>query len=67
VSFGDSGLREIRLHPIEFGYGLARGQAGRPILAGGTEALETLERFQRLCAPFKTVVEIEGETGVIRQ
>jgi len=66
VSFSRQGLREIRLHPIEFGYGLSRGQAGRPILAEGKEAEEVISRFQRLSAGFGTKVEADGETGTVR-
>lgn len=66
VSFTKGALGEIRLHPIEFGYGLPRGQAGRPMLAEGKEAQEVIERFQRLSGAFKTRIEVEGETGVIR-
>jgi poly-gamma-glutamate synthesis protein (capsule biosynthesis protein) len=66
VSFKGDTLREIALHPIEFGHGLPRSQAGRPVLATGAGARETLERFQRLSAPFGTQVAIEGDTGVVR-
>ncbi|HWP60127.1 MAG TPA: CapA family protein [Candidatus Acidoferrales bacterium] len=65
VSFSGKTLREVRLYPLEFGLGLPRGQRGRPILAEGKAAREILERFQRLCEPFQTGVEIRGEEGVI--
>ena len=66
VSLDGTGLRELRLHPIEFGRGRPRSQSGRPILSGGSEAQETLERFQRLSRPFQTELKIEGEVGVLR-
>jgi poly-gamma-glutamate synthesis protein (capsule biosynthesis protein) len=66
VSFSGKGLREIRLHPIEFGFGLPRPQAGRPILAEGRPARDVIERFQRLSHPFQTQIDVEGDTGVIR-
>jgi len=67
VSLDGSGLKELRLHPIEFGRGLPRSQYGRPILSEGDEAKETLERFQELSRPFQTEVQIEGGTGVLRR
>ncbi|MGH7846882.1 MAG: CapA family protein [Candidatus Binatia bacterium] len=66
ASFSGKNLREVRLHPIEFGLGLSRGQAGRPILAEGNTAREVLERFQRLSQPFQTKIEIHRDEGVIR-
>jgi len=66
VSFRTGALGELRLHPIEFGIGLPRGQAGRPVLAEGKAAAEVIERFARLSKAFGTAVSVEGETGVIR-
>ena len=65
LTFGGGGLVEIRLHPIEFSHSLPRSQSGRPMLAEGDEAQETLERFQRLSTPFGTDVAIVGEVGVV--
>jgi poly-gamma-glutamate synthesis protein (capsule biosynthesis protein) len=67
VTFDSGGLRELRLHPIEFGRGQPRSVYGRPILSQGAEAQETLERFQRLSGPFQTQLSIEGEVGVLRR
>ncbi len=67
VSLDGSGLKELKLHPIEFGRGQPRSQYGRPILSEGDEAKETLERFQELSRPFQTEVQIEGGTGVLRR
>ena len=50
---------------LEFGDGLPRGQFGRPILSTGSEAQVTLERFQRLSEPFGTVIDVQGDDGVI--
>jgi hypothetical protein len=66
VSFVGKNLREVRLYPIEFGFGLTRSQAGRPIFAEKAAAQEVLQRFQRLSEPFQTRIEIQGEVGVIR-
>ncbi len=66
ATFQGKKLREIKLHPIELGFGLSRSQAGRPVMAQGTAAREILERFQRLSEPFQTKIDIQGEIGVIR-
>lgn len=66
VTFTAGALAEVRLHPLEFGDGLSRGQFGRPILSTGSEAQVTLERFQRLSKPFGTVIDVQGDDGVIR-
>jgi poly-gamma-glutamate synthesis protein (capsule biosynthesis protein) len=67
VALDSRGLCELKLHPIEFGLGLPRSQSGRPILAEGDGAQETLQRFQRLSAPFETKIAVEGEAGVLRR
>jgi poly-gamma-glutamate capsule biosynthesis protein CapA/YwtB (metallophosphatase superfamily) len=66
VSFHAHKLQELRLHPIELGFGLSRSQVGRPVLAEGETARCALERFQTLSAPFGAQVRIEGCEGVIR-
>jgi poly-gamma-glutamate capsule biosynthesis protein CapA/YwtB (metallophosphatase superfamily) len=66
VSFKQHSLAELRLHPIELGFGLSRAQAGRPVLAAGDIARLALERFRDLSAPFGTEVTIDGCVGVIR-
>ena len=48
------------------GKGLARYEAGRPMLAQGKAAAEVLQHMQKLSEPFHTKIEIEGEVGVIR-
>ena len=65
TSYENKKLRTIKLYPIDLGFGLARFQAGRPVLAQGQKAQQILERVQRLSAPFGTKVVIEGDIGVI--
>jgi hypothetical protein len=65
VSFKARRLSEIRLHPIELGWGLPRSQFGRPLLANGELAAAALERFRKLSEPFHTPLEIRGDTGSI--
>jgi poly-gamma-glutamate synthesis protein (capsule biosynthesis protein) len=66
VSFKRRCLADVRLHPIELGFGLSRAQAGRPVLADGDIARRALERFRDLSAPFGTEVTIDGGVGTIR-
>ncbi|HEX6512302.1 MAG TPA: CapA family protein [Chloroflexota bacterium] len=65
VSFEGKRLRQVRLHPLEFGFGLPRSQFGRPMLAEGKIAQLALDRFKRLSEPFGTCIRIDGGTGVI--
>jgi hypothetical protein len=67
VTLDRDGLCELRLYPIEFGAGLPRSQSGRPLLAGGKDAAQTLERIRRLSEPFGTELEIQGEIGVLHR
>lgn len=64
--FDKSGPAEIRIHPIELGYGLSRWQRGRPMLAREGAAQRILERIAGLSAEIGTTVSIEGGQGVIR-
>jgi poly-gamma-glutamate synthesis protein (capsule biosynthesis protein) len=66
VSFKDRRLHELKLHPIELGFGLPRSQAGRPVLAEGEIAQRALERFRDLSAAFSTRIDIQDCVGVVR-
>ncbi|MBT9258881.1 MAG: CapA family protein [Clostridiales bacterium] len=59
-------VREIRLYPVELGFGLPRPQRGSPTLARGDHARRILERLKRLSEPFGTAIAIEGPVGIIR-
>ncbi len=61
-------LKEIRLHPVDLGMGLPRGQRGRPLLAepGGEVSNRVLAKFGQMSEPFGTRIEIEDGAGVIR-
>ena len=59
-------LKEVRLHPIDMGFGRPIPQRGRPLLAEGRVAQETLEWLQHVSAPFGTKIAIDGDVGVIR-
>ncbi len=59
-------LKEVRLHPIDLGFGRPIPQRGRPVLAEGDVAQTVLTWLQDVSKPFGTKIEIEGDTGVIR-
>jgi poly-gamma-glutamate synthesis protein (capsule biosynthesis protein) len=59
-------LKEVRLHPIDMGFGRPIPQRGRPLLAQGQVAQETLEWLQHVSEPFGTRIAIEGDVGIIR-
>jgi poly-gamma-glutamate synthesis protein (capsule biosynthesis protein) len=66
VKFEGGKLKEIRIYPVDVGYGKPRWQQGRPMLAEGEVAQEILERYQRLSKPFGTQVQIDGNVGYVR-
>jgi len=59
-------LAEIRLHPVDLGYGRRLTESGVPRLASPRAARAILERLQRLSSPFGTTIGIEQNVGVIR-
>jgi poly-gamma-glutamate capsule biosynthesis protein CapA/YwtB (metallophosphatase superfamily) len=68
LSYKGKKLKEIRLHPIDLGMGLPRGQRGRPLLAepGGEVSRRVLKKLQQMSEPFGTKIVIKNGTGVIR-
>jgi len=66
VKFEGGKLKEIRIYPVDVGYGKPRWQQGRPMLAEGEVAQEILDRYQRLSKPFGTHVQIDGNVGYVR-
>jgi poly-gamma-glutamate capsule biosynthesis protein CapA/YwtB (metallophosphatase superfamily) len=58
-------LAELRLHPLDLGYGRPRAQRGRPVLAGGEVADRILRRVQRLSARHGAEVAIDGATAFV--
>jgi poly-gamma-glutamate capsule biosynthesis protein CapA/YwtB (metallophosphatase superfamily) len=59
-------LHEVRLYPIDLGFGRPIPQRGRPMLAEGKTAQEVLDWLRELSKPFGTRIAIEGDIGVIR-
>jgi poly-gamma-glutamate synthesis protein (capsule biosynthesis protein) len=58
-------VKQIRLHPLELGFGRPLSQRGRPMLAHGEVASSILRRLQLLSAPFGTTIAIEEGIGII--
>ena len=65
-NYAGGNLKEILLHPIDLGFGRPIPQRGRPVLAEGPVAQETLRWLQQVSLPFGTEISIVGDTGVIR-
>lgn len=65
-TFAAGTLTEIRLYPVDLGFGTPMSQRGRPVLATGETAREILAWLQEVSKPYGTEILIEGEIGVIR-
>ena len=63
--FTNHQLKEIRIHPIDQGFGRPRPQRGRPVLANGEVAHRVLERVKRLSARYGTKMIDNGDVGMI--
>jgi poly-gamma-glutamate synthesis protein (capsule biosynthesis protein) len=57
---------EIRLVPVDLGYGMRLTKSGVPRLASPATARAILERLQRLSQPYGTTIRIEDNVGIIR-
>jgi len=63
--FQDNSLSEIKVFPIDQGFGRPRPQRGRPLLAEGDVARRVIERVMRLSLRYGTKVLNRGGLGVI--
>jgi poly-gamma-glutamate synthesis protein (capsule biosynthesis protein) len=59
-------VAEVRLYPIDLGYGERLTSSGTPRLAPAALGQEILTRLQRISQPYGTRIEIEAGVGVIR-
>ena len=66
IRFQGGRLEEVRLYPIDLGFGRPRSQRGRPVLAGPEVGRRVLERIARLSEDLGTPVRLEGGTAVVR-
>jgi poly-gamma-glutamate capsule biosynthesis protein CapA/YwtB (metallophosphatase superfamily) len=63
--FSKGRLKEIRIYPIDQGFGRPRPQRGRPVLADGEVAQRVIERVVRLSGRYGTHVTNRDGVGVI--
>jgi poly-gamma-glutamate capsule biosynthesis protein CapA/YwtB (metallophosphatase superfamily) len=63
--FGKNKLKEIRVYPIDQGFGRPRPQRGRPLLAEGEVAQRVIERVTRLSRRYGTKISNRDGVGVI--
>ena len=64
--FDGGKLKEIRLFPVDLGFGRPMSQRGRPVLAAPDVAHEILTWLRDVSAPFGTEIEVVGTVGVVR-
>ena len=65
-NYAGGDLEEILLYPIDMGFGRPIAQRGRPVLATGPIAQQTLQWLQDVSRPYGTEISVEGDVGVIR-
>lgn len=63
--FAAGKLQEIKIYPIDQGFGRPRSQRGRPVLAEGEVAERVLARVARLSARYGTRVSVRDGIGAI--
>jgi len=64
--FDQSELREIKLYPVDLGFGRPRSERGRPVLAHAELGKTIIDRVARLSEQYGTKIQnVEGH-GVIR-
>ena len=65
INLKDGGESELRLHPVDLGYGKHRAQRGRPLLADEELGAKILKRLQELSLPYGTKVRLVDGVGVV--
>ena len=63
--YGGGTLTEIRIHPIDQGFGRPRGQRGRPVLANGEMGAKIIERVGRLSQPYGVTIVNRNGVGIV--
>jgi poly-gamma-glutamate capsule biosynthesis protein CapA/YwtB (metallophosphatase superfamily) len=63
--FQGTKLKEIRIHPIDQGFGRPRPQRGRPLLAEGEVANRVIERVARLSQRYGTKLSARNGVGLV--
>ena len=57
---------EIRLYPVDLGYGMKLTESGTPRLAGPEASQRILRRVQEMSQKYGTDITIEGSVGVVQ-
>jgi poly-gamma-glutamate capsule biosynthesis protein CapA/YwtB (metallophosphatase superfamily) len=57
---------EIRLYPVDLGYGKKLTESGTPRLAGPEASQRILRRVQEMSQKYGTKITVEGSVGVVR-
>jgi poly-gamma-glutamate synthesis protein (capsule biosynthesis protein) len=63
VVFGEAGIDEVRLHPLDLGVDLSATRRGIPRAATPDVATEILERIASISAPLGGAIVLEGTVG----
>jgi poly-gamma-glutamate synthesis protein (capsule biosynthesis protein) len=64
--FDHGKVAEIRLYPVDLGYGMKLTESGTPRLAGPEDSRRILQRVQELSKKYGTKIEVDGLVGVVR-
>jgi len=64
-SFNTRNLKEIKIFPIDQGFGRPRPQRGRPLLAEGELANRVIERVNRLSRRYGTKISNRNGVGIV--
>jgi poly-gamma-glutamate synthesis protein (capsule biosynthesis protein) len=64
--FGNRALRQIKLYPVDLGFGRPRSQRGRPILADADTGKKIIERIARLSKSFDTRIQPSEGFGIVQ-
>jgi poly-gamma-glutamate capsule biosynthesis protein CapA/YwtB (metallophosphatase superfamily) len=64
--FSSNKLKQIRVHPIDQGFGRPRPQRGRPVLAEAEVVNRVIERVTRLSERYGTKIVNKGDVGLIQ-
>jgi poly-gamma-glutamate capsule biosynthesis protein CapA/YwtB (metallophosphatase superfamily) len=57
---------EIRLYPVDLGYGMKLTESGTPRLAGPEQSQRILRYVQEISQRYGTRIQIEGAIGIVR-
>jgi poly-gamma-glutamate synthesis protein (capsule biosynthesis protein) len=63
--YGGGKLSEIRIHPLDQGFGRPRGQRGRPVLAEGEVAAKVIARVDAMSRAYGVTVANRDGTGIV--